>query len=509
MGKKLMILIVCFAAAVLIVVFIPSFSSTVNPTQAALDQTSEGMFQQKITRVKEEPQMIHRMYSNGEYLGTITDLTKLNAHLQEVYHDKYEEEYPSSACHLGRNVYMTDEESYFSFTDVDDQILNYLDRKSLYTLESTAITFSDENGDYAEIYVSDEKMYDAAMNQYISFFIDPASLASLQNGSKVTDLTSFGTKDVSMTIVQNVTKSRKNASPDEIKTSQEEILQYLEYGDHTEREYYTVQEYDTVAGVGAKNYGLSATQLININRDQLTSKDQILKAGMKLCITYFESPIDIIVNREKLQQEDIYFDTVTKEDENLVKNTTQIVQSGMNGTRNALYVEKWVNGVLTNGTLKSSVDTKQPVQEIVAVGSKQPSNVGTGSYRYPVDNAKITCGYGCYYGHEGVDIADAYDPWGDVYAADNGTVIESSYGPVNGNYVMIDHNNGYITYYGHMRLPSDLKVGDVVQKGQVIGHIGMTGQATGPHVHFYIEHNDEMLNACKVSGFPSCEAIGG
>ena len=54
MGKKLMILIVCFAAAVLIVVFIPSFSSTVNPTQAALDQTSEGMFQQKITRVKEE-----------------------------------------------------------------------------------------------------------------------------------------------------------------------------------------------------------------------------------------------------------------------------------------------------------------------------------------------------------------------------------------------------------------------------------------------------------------------
>ena len=144
----------------------------------------------------------------------------------------------------------------------------------------------------------------------------------------------------------------------------------------------------------------------------------------------------------------------------------------------------------------------------MAVGSKQPSNVGTGSYRYPVDNAKITCGYGCYYGHEGVDIADAYDPWGDVYAADNGTVIESSYGPVNGNYIMIDHNNGYITYYGHMRLPSDLKVGDVVQKGQVIGHIGMTGQATGPHVHFYIKHNDEMLNACKVSGFPSCEAIG-
>ena len=509
MGKKAMILIVCFAAAVLIVVFIPSFSTMVNPAPTALNQTSEGMFQQKITQIKEEPQMIHRMYSNGECLGIITDLTKLDAHLQEVYHDKYEEKYPSSACHLGRNVYMTDEESYFSFTDVDDQILNYFDRESLYTLESTAITFSDENGDYAEIYATDEKMYDAAMKQYISFFIDPESIASLQNGSKVMDLTDFGTKDVGMTIVQNVTKSRKNASPDEIKTSSEEILQYLEYGDHTEREYYTVQEYDTVAGVGAKNYGLSTTQLININRDQLMSKDQILKAGMKLCITYFESPIDIIVNREKLQQEDIHFDTITKEDENRINGEPQVVQPGINGTRNALYVEKWVNGVLTKGTLKSSVDTKQPVTEIVTVGTKGLNNVGTGSYRYPVDNAEITCGYGCYYGQEGMDIADAYDPWGDVYAADTGTVMESSYGPVNGNDVMIDHNNGYITYYGHLRLPSDLKVGDVVQKGQVIGQIGMTGQATGPHVHFYIKHIDEMLNACKVSGFPSCEAIGG
>ena len=80
---------------------------------------------------------------------------------------------------------------------------------------------------------------------------------------------------------------------------------------------------------------------------------------------------------------------------------------------------------------------------------------------------------------------------------------------VHGSDVRIDYNNAYITYYGHLRLPSDLKVGDAVQKGQVRGHIGMTGRATGPHGHFYRKHLDEMLNACKVSGFPSCEAIGG
>jgi murein DD-endopeptidase MepM/ murein hydrolase activator NlpD len=291
--------------------------------------------------------------------------------------------------------------------------------------------------------------------------------------------------------------------------SEDAILQYLEYGDHTEREYYTVEEYDTVAGVGAKNYGLSASQLMSINRDQLTSKDQILSAGMKLCITYFESPIDIVVSRQKLQKEDLYFSTVTQEDSTLLKDTSQVVQTGINGSRNALYVEKWVNGVLSSGTLKSSMDTKQPVNEIVAVGTKQPSNVGTGSYRFPVDNAKLTCGWGCYYGHEGNDLADAYDPWGDVYAADNGTVMEVSYDAISGNYIKINHNNGFITYYGHMRVPSELKVGDTVQKGQVIGHIGMTGMATGPHVHFYIQQDDQTLDACKVTGFPSCEEISG
>jgi murein DD-endopeptidase MepM/ murein hydrolase activator NlpD len=508
MGKKLLILLACFIAAILIVVFIPSFLTPQNISTSFV-QNKEGMFDQQILNVQETPQTIHRLYANGEYVGTVTDMTKFNDHLKDVYHEKYETLFPGSACHLGRDVYLTEEKSYFTYSNEDDAILQYLDQNSYYTLESTAITFSDTNGEYAEIYVSDEKMYDAAMNQYISFFIDPKVLAALQNGNVEPTLSSYGSQDVSMTIAQNITKSKKNAAPDEIKTSQEEILQYLEYGNHTDKEYYTVQEYDTVAGVGSKNYGLSAKQLMNINRDQLTSEDQILSAGMKLCVTYFESPIDIIVSREKLQKEDIYFSTVTREDKDLVKNTQQVVQSGMNGSRNALYVEKWVNGVLTGGSLKSSVDTKQPVNEVIAVGTKQESNIGTGSYRYPVENPKLTCSFSCYYNHNGIDIADAYNPWGDVYAADNGTVIESDYGSVNGNYVMIDHNNGYISYYGHMREPSELKVGDVVQKGQVIGHIGMTGMATGPHVHFYIKHDNQIMDACKVSGFPSCEDIGG
>lgn len=506
MGKKILVLFSCLLVSILIVVFSPTLFPTLT-SNTIVDSLSQGKFHQTIQEVSLQPKTVYRLYEDGNYIGTLNDQAKLNKHLKEVYQEQFAEKYPNSACHLGRNVYLIAENSYFTYSDVDQDILLYLDQKGAYTLEATAITFSDETGEYAEIYVNNENTYEEAMNEYLSLFIDPTAYAALQNGSTIADLNTYGSKDIGLSIAEDITMSKKNASPSEIKTTKDEVLSYLEYGDNTEKEYYEVQEYDTVAGVGAKNYGLSATQLININRDQLSSKDQVLSAGMRLCITYFQSPITITVNKQSLKKEEIYFTTVTQEDNTLLEDTTEIVQTGENGSRNALYTEKWVNGVLTGATLKSSVETKQPVDEVVSVGTKKPSYIGTGSFRYPVDNAEITCAWGCYYGHRGTDIADAYDRWGDVYAADNGTVKEVGYNSVNGNYIKIDHNNGFVTYYGHMRLPTTLQVGDIVQKGDVIGHIGMTGMATGPHVHFFIEENGERRNACEVAQFPSCEAI--
>ena len=70
-----------------------------------------------------------------------------------------------------------------------------------------------------------------------------------------------------------------------------------------------------------------------------------------------------------------------------------------------------------------------------------------------------------------------------VYASDNGTVITSEMHGSYGNYIIINHNNGYYTSYAHM---SKLiaKVGDTVAQGQTIGLVGSTGRSTGPHLHF-------------------------
>lgn len=76
----------------------------------------------------------------------------------------------------------------------------------------------------------------------------------------------------------------------------------------------------------------------------------------------------------------------------------------------------------------------------------------------------------------------------EIYAAGSGTVVASLQKGSLGNYVTINHGNGYYTLYGHMH--SRLVVeGQTVQKGQQIGTMGHTGFATGTHLHFGLYRN--------------------
>lgn len=503
--KKVLTLAACVLASIGIVIFLPSLFHVFTGTSLGKGIETEGMFNQTVTGIQSKPSTVYKLYNDGELLGTVSSTDKIADHLKEVYSDKYEEEFPGSAVHLGRDMYMTEEIGYLTYSDVDDQIIQYLDDNELYSLEATQVSIAEDGEVTARMYVMDEQLYQDALNEYISYFIDPKVLASIKNGDAVSDLTSYGTKETGVSISQDIKTAKANASPEEIRLTKKEILEYLEYGDEQDREYYTVQAYDTVAGVGAKNYGLSAAQVMNINRDKISSTDQVLPEGESLCVTYFESPIDIVVTKQTLRQESVFFETQYTEDDSMTIGTQEVRQEGQNGTRNALYDEKWINGVLSGGSLSSSVDTKQPISEVVAVGTASNPGVGTGVFRYPVDNAAITCHWGCYLGHRGTDFINKYERWGDVLAADTGVIEEAGYNSISGNYVIINHNNGYKSYYGHMRVACDIPEGTAVEKGQVIGHIGMTGKATGPHVHFYIVENGTRRDACD--GFVDCDAV--
>ena len=97
--------------------------------------------------------------------------------------------------------------------------------------------------------------------------------------------------------------------------------------------------------------------------------------------------------------------------------------------------------------------------------------------------------------HEGIDIPVPENT--DIVSCASGKVIISAYNKINGNYIIIDHNNKYQTCYGHLsgRL---VKKGDKVQKGQIIGKSGNTGMSTGPHIHYQIFLNEKSINPISI-----------
>ena len=128
----------------------------------------------------------------------------------------------------------------------------------------------------------------------------------------------------------------------------------------------------------------------------------------------------------------------------------------------------------------------------------EDSDSGSGSSEsqlyWPTDGTNISSEFGlrdsptagASSDHRGIDIGV---PTGtNVYACEAGTVTTAGWSDSAGNWVVIDHGNGYVTKYMHN---SEVLVsaGDTVEKGQTIAISGSTGISTGPHLHFQIEYN--------------------
>lgn len=85
-----------------------------------------------------------------------------------------------------------------------------------------------------------------------------------------------------------------------------------------------------------------------------------------------------------------------------------------------------------------------------------------------------------------------------ILATANGTVVAAAYNSANGNYVKIKHNGTYTTQYLHMsRIGKGIRNGARVEQGQVIGYVGSTGLATGPHVCYRFWKNGRQVDPLK------------
>jgi murein DD-endopeptidase MepM/ murein hydrolase activator NlpD len=93
--------------------------------------------------------------------------------------------------------------------------------------------------------------------------------------------------------------------------------------------------------------------------------------------------------------------------------------------------------------------------------------------------------------HNGVDLP--YPQGTPIYASRSGTVTIATYSSTAGNYVSLNHGDGYSSVYMHMT-HYVVKVGEYVKAGQLLGYMGSTGRSTGPHLHFGISYKGTYVN---------------
>ena len=268
---------------------------------------------------------------------------------------------------------------------------------------------------------------------------------------------------------------------------------------------YVVEKGDTVSGIADK-YGLQPKTIFAANYDILQDDPHNLLPGQKLRIlpvdgVYWEwlggIPFGQWASYFGVKPEDIinypanHLDAKAVGDPqnaNIKVNTFLVVPNGQYQYH-------------TPGQVPLGITRTNPASAQVAGDGACPpisgGAIGTGTFVYPTDRHYLSgFDYSTKTNHLGIDLAANLGD--NIYAADGGVVVyagANSYGY--GNMIMVDHGTGFQTLYAHLSAIF-VQCDQNVTQGQVIGAAGMTGHASGPHLHFEVRTASAVINPWDV-----------
>ena len=267
-----------------------------------------------------------------------------------------------------------------------------------------------------------------------------------------------------------------------------EILNETKEGEVT----YTVTSGDSYYSI-AEKYDLSVEALMKLNSGYDPS---ILRVGDVLTISNAVPYLTVVnVERQRYVQ-DVPYQVEYTDDASMYQGEYKVTSPGVYGKADMTANVTYINGEETEREVVASVTLSQPVTEQQLRGTKErPTWYPTGSFSWPCTGILTSrFGYRSLLGstyHSGIDIGNSYGT--SIYAADGGTVTYSGWMSGYGYLIIIDHGNGYQTYYGHNSSLA-VSVGAKVHKGQLIARMGSTGRSTGNHCHFGVKFNGTFVN---------------
>lgn len=229
------------------------------------------------------------------------------------------------------------------------------------------------------------------------------------------------------------------------------------------------------------------------------------------------------LEQERAELAELY--NSSKELKALLKQQQEELAEEQKNFENEIYSYEGILSDLLKGTYGSSSDEEQRLQtelaateklselhaainERIKAGETIPDTECTYNFKWPVPgNYYVSSGVGARWGtyHKGLDITG--DGGTSIKASEAGEVVRMNnscthnYGKDGscgcgggyGNFVVIDHGNGFLTLYGHLT-QATVEIGDKVKKGDEIGLMGSTGYSTGTHLHFELRYDGYVTN---------------
>ena len=251
---------------------------------------------------------------------------------------------------------------------------------------------------------------------------------------------------------------------------------------------YTAKENESIYAV-AERFTTTPDAIREINPDL----PDIIPKATRVRVPVETHYLPIVYTKTATVYTSVDYETYEVETAELPVGAKRILTRGEFGEKQSNVRITYTDGAESGRVTLSTRLSIPPVDEKIGIGTfaAQPYSTdtvinGDGRYGWPVDGGRITDTFGGERMHRGIDIGAAENS--NIYAGGSGVVIVSGWNDSYGNYIIIDHEDGYQTLYAHCNvLLAD--VDQRVQRGQVIALVGSTGHSTGPHLHFEVRIN--------------------
>lgn len=454
------------------------------------------------------PRTLYHVYLKGKSLGIIKSKKALEAYIDKKQ-QSIKEKYGVDKVYVPDDLSIVKETTYDAKVISTEKIYEKIKDISPFTIEGYAIKINgldtkDSDGKKIKgktqtIYVLDKKVFTDSVNNTVKSFVSKEDYQAYEKNNQK-EIDDVGKIIEKIYIKNKITIKKQNIPVDKtIYQDKETLSKYLLFGTVKEQKKYTVQAGDTISDIAFNNK--ISTEEFLIANPTFTNENALLYDGQEVTLGILKPQFSVVEEDHVVFREEKNYQTETKYDNTKNAGYEEVTQAGVKGENRVTQKIQKINGETVNVVPVSTEVLKEPIKEIVVKGGKQNNYGGSysgagygdiiatkGQWGWPASCSSVSSGFGYRWGvlHDGTDIAGC-GFGSNIFAAQSGTVVQSSYKYDNGEFITIDHHNGFYSMYAHMITGSRrVKVGDNVTKGQVIGAMGRTGAATGVHLHFAI-----------------------